>query len=124
MYGLRSCVIRSVIWQTAKPPRTEHGSRVDRSSGTRLGTEQWGFAPDWDIVPAPRPRFHRSPLLHPAAALHQGGLLEPLKEDFKKLKEFLDRHTKPAEPTDTETPATPMLQIESPQPAQMDLFGS
>jgi len=64
------------------------------------------------------------PLLHPAAALHQGGLLEPLKEDFKKLKEFLDRHTKPAEPTDTETPATPMLQIESPQPAQMDLFGS
>lgn len=64
------------------------------------------------------------PLLHPAAALHQGGLLEPLKEDFKKLKEFLDRHTKPAEPTDTETPATPIVQIESPQPAQMDLFGS
>jgi len=64
------------------------------------------------------------PLLHPAAALHQGGLLEPLKEDFKKLKEFLDRHTKPAEPTDPETPATPTLQIESPHPAQMDLFGS
>ena len=64
------------------------------------------------------------PLLHPAAALHQGGLLEPLKEDFKKLKEFLDRHTKPAEPTDHETPATPTLQIESPHPAQMDLFGS
>jgi uracil-DNA glycosylase family 4 len=64
------------------------------------------------------------PLLHPAAALHQGGLLEPLKEDFKKLKEFLDRHTKPTEPTDPEAPATPMLQIESPHPAQMDLFGS
>jgi len=64
------------------------------------------------------------PLLHPAAALHQGGLLEPLKEDFKKLKEFLDRHTKPAEPTDPETPASPTLQIESPHPAQMDLFGS
>jgi len=64
------------------------------------------------------------PLLHPAAALHQGGLLEPLKEDFKKLKEFLDRHTKPAEPTDPETPANPTLQIESPHPAQMDLFGS
>ena len=63
------------------------------------------------------------PLLHPAAALHQGGLLEPLKEDFKKLKEFLDRHTKPAEPTDPETPATSTLQIESPQPSQMDLFG-
>lgn len=64
------------------------------------------------------------PLLHPAAALHQGGLLEPLKEDFKKLKEFLDRHTKPAEPTDTETPTAPTLEIESPQAAQMDLFGS
>jgi uracil-DNA glycosylase family 4 len=64
------------------------------------------------------------PLLHPAAALHQGGLLEPLKEDFRKLKEFLDRHTKPAEPTDTAPPATPTLQIESPQPSQMDLFGS
>lgn len=64
------------------------------------------------------------PLLHPAAALHQGGLLEPLKEDFKKLKEFLDRHTKPADPTDAQAPATPTLQIESPQAAQMDLFGS
>jgi DNA polymerase len=63
------------------------------------------------------------PLLHPAAALHQGGLLEPLKEDFKKLKEFLDRHTKPAEPTDTAPAAAPTLQIESPQPSQMDLFG-
>jgi DNA polymerase len=64
------------------------------------------------------------PLLHPAAALHQGGLLDPLKEDFKKLKEFLDRHTKPADPPDAQAPATPTLQIESPQPAQMDLFGS
>ena len=64
------------------------------------------------------------PLLHPAAALHQGNLLETLKEDFKKLKEFLDRHSKPAEPTSTApTPATPVLNIESPQPAQMDLFG-
>ena len=38
------------------------------------------------------------PLLHPAAALHQGNLLPTLKEDFKKLKEFLDKNTKPAEP--------------------------
>ncbi len=30
------------------------------------------------------------PLLHPAAALHQGNLLDTLKDDFKKLKEFLD----------------------------------
>lgn len=64
------------------------------------------------------------PLLHPAAALHQGNLLPTLKEDFKKLKEFLDRHSKPAEPTSiAPTPAAPVLNIESPQPAQMDLFG-
>jgi uracil-DNA glycosylase len=64
------------------------------------------------------------PLLHPAAALHQGNLLETLKEDFKKLKEFLDRHSKPAEPTTAApTPAAPVLNIESRQSAQMDLFG-
>ncbi|HSA62548.1 MAG TPA: uracil-DNA glycosylase [Nitrospiraceae bacterium] len=64
------------------------------------------------------------PLLHPAAALHQGGLLDTLKEDFKKLKEFLDRHTKPAEPAIAAGPAVPTLQIDQPQPAQMDLFGA
>jgi uracil-DNA glycosylase family 4 len=53
------------------------------------------------------------PLLHPAAALHQGNLLPVLKEDFKKLKEFLDRTAKPADPTLTPT---------SPPPPQMDLF--
>ncbi len=63
------------------------------------------------------------PLLHPAAALHQGNLLGLLKEDFKKLKEFLDRNTKPAEPTAAASPAAPTLHIEPPQPAQMDLFG-
>jgi DNA polymerase len=66
------------------------------------------------------------PLLHPAAALHQGNLLPTLKEDFKKLKEFLDRHSTPAEPTSitpTPSPAEPVLNVESPQPAQMDLFG-
>ncbi|MGQ0695198.1 MAG: uracil-DNA glycosylase [Nitrospiraceae bacterium] len=63
------------------------------------------------------------PLLHPAAALHQGNLLEPLKEDFKKLKEFLDRHSKPAESTDTASAPAPTLHIDPPQPAQMDLFG-
>lgn len=62
------------------------------------------------------------PLLHPAAALHQGNLLETLKEDFKKLKEFLDRHTQPA-PAESPQPTAPTLNIESPQPAQMDLFG-
>jgi DNA polymerase len=63
------------------------------------------------------------PLLHPAAALHQGNMLEPLREDFKKLREFLDHHSQPASAEAT-TPAAPVLNIEPPQPAQMDLFGS
>ena len=61
------------------------------------------------------------PLLHPAAALHQGSMLEPLREDFKKLRVFLDRHSQPAS-TEAATPAAPVLNIEPPQPAQMDLF--
>ncbi|MDP2384414.1 MAG: uracil-DNA glycosylase [Nitrospirota bacterium] len=63
------------------------------------------------------------PLLHPAAALHQGSMLEPLREDFKKLREFLDRNTKPAEPTTATPIAAPTLDIEPPQQTQMDLFG-
>ena len=62
------------------------------------------------------------PLLHPAAALHQGNLMDTLKEDFKKLKEFLDRHTKPAEPISPAASAAPTLQIDPPHPTQMDLF--
>lgn len=42
--------------------------------------------------------FFVFPLLHPAAALHQGNLNEPLREDFRKLKTFLDRQTEPATP--------------------------
>jgi len=30
------------------------------------------------------------PLYHPAAALHNGGLRQTLKDDFQKLKNFLD----------------------------------
>lgn len=37
------------------------------------------------------------PLFHPAAALHQGNLLPSLKEDFKKLKEYLDKMRNVAE---------------------------
>ena len=62
------------------------------------------------------------PLLHPAAALHQGSMLEPLKEDSKKLREFLDRHSQPAS-IEATTPSAPVLNIEPPQPTQMDLFG-
>jgi DNA polymerase len=69
-------------------------------------------------------RFVLFPLLHPAAALHQGNMLEPLRQDFKKLREFLDRQTKvQADPVNTgNAPARPMSG-ESPPPAQMDLFG-
>ncbi|MGE5709760.1 MAG: uracil-DNA glycosylase [Nitrospira sp.] len=62
------------------------------------------------------------PLLHPAAALHQGNLLDTLKDDFRKLKEFLDRHSQPATSQSAEQTA-PALNIEPPNPAQMDLFG-
>lgn len=34
--------------------------------------------------------FLAFPLFHPAAALHQNWVLEPLHEDFRKLREFLD----------------------------------
>jgi DNA polymerase len=63
------------------------------------------------------------PLLHPAAALHQGNLLDTLKEDFKKLKEFLDRHSQPPPETEAAEPIAPGVNIEPPNPAQMDLFG-
>ena len=62
------------------------------------------------------------PLLHPATALYQGGRLDTLKEDFKKLKEFLDRNTKQANPPSPASPATPTLEIAPPTPSQMDLF--
>ncbi len=42
--------------------------------------------------------FFVFPLLHPAAALHQGNLNESLREDFRKLKAFLDRQPEPATP--------------------------
>ncbi len=64
----------------------------------------------------PLKEFVLFPLFHPAAALHQGSLLQPLKEDFKKLKDYLDRaESQPA--TATAPTASP-----SPQQTQMDLF--
>lgn len=50
--------------------------------------------------------FYVFPMLHPAAALHQGALSEPLREDFRKLKAFLDRRQEPEKSVE-----------------QMDLFG-
>jgi DNA polymerase len=64
-------------------------------------------------------RFVVFPLLHPAAALHQGNLLETLKEDFKKLKAYLDRQQAPATPA---APAT--APTAPPAQSQMDLFGT
>lgn len=68
-------------------------------------------------------RFVVFPLLHPAAALHQGNLLEPLRQDFKKLKEYLDRMTAPPEaspaPLASSHPTPP-----EPSQVQMDLFGA
>jgi len=65
------------------------------------------------------------PMLHPAAALHQGGLMDPLREDFQKLKTFLDHP--PVETTSSRppSPATPSEPPQTPaQQTQMDLFGS
>lgn len=73
------------------------------------------------------------PLFHPAAALHQGNLLPTLKEDFGKLKSYLDKMqaTAPAPSVQAaapaasgspaHTPSTP--EKESTEPArQMSLF--
>lgn len=58
------------------------------------------------------------PLLHPAAALHQGNLLPALREDFGKLKHYLDQASR--ESTGTPSPATaPPHKM---QTVQMDLF--
>ncbi|MGH7164874.1 MAG: uracil-DNA glycosylase, partial [Nitrospiraceae bacterium] len=65
------------------------------------------------------------PLLHPAAALHQGSLQEPLREDFRKLKAFLDERS-PAETSPSGIPSEPQptQQGQQVQDTQMDLFGS
>ena len=49
-------------------------------------------------------------------------MLEPLREDFIKLRVFLDRQSKPVTPAEaTATPGAPILLIVPPQPAQMEL---
>jgi DNA polymerase len=74
------------------------------------------------------PHFIVFPLLHPAAALHQGNLRGPLMEDFQKLKSVLDSMKQPSNPSsnnsskkpspsslpEKDAPATP--------PTQMTLF--
>ncbi|TAJ23743.1 MAG: uracil-DNA glycosylase [Nitrospirae bacterium] len=63
------------------------------------------------------------PLLHPAAALHQGNLREPLHEDFRKLKAYLDQLNNPTPLDQPAQSSAPAASAEC-QPAQMDLFGS
>ena len=63
-----------------------HGEpqKVTHSTSSLLRSaseEQAGQASDFTIFP----------IYHPAAALHNGALREELFEDFRKLKEFLDR---------------------------------
>ncbi len=62
------------------------------------------------------------PLLHPAAALHQGNLRQPLIEDFQKLKAFLEQLNKTPSPgaaIATQADSSPAAPIQR----QMDLFG-
>ena len=59
------------------------------------------------------PEFILFPLFHPAAALHQGNLMAPLREDFQKLKSVLDDMKKEKSTSSSPTQANPV---------QMDLF--
>jgi uracil-DNA glycosylase len=62
------------------------------------------------------------PLLHPAAALHQGSLRQPLIEDFQKLKAYLEEMSRrPAEDAAKPDQAEPAPA--APIQRQMDLFG-
>ena len=58
------------------------------------------------------------PLLHPAAALHQGNLLPALREDFGKLKHYLDQANREAAATRLQSVAP----SDKTQTVQMDLF--
>ncbi len=69
------------------------------------------------------PDFLVFPLLHPAAALHQGNLRVPLKEDFQKLKAVLDSTTQaPTIPQESSTSSQPKEKVPEATPIQMDLF--
>jgi DNA polymerase len=66
-------------------------------------------------------RFVVFPLLHPAAALHQGNLLETLHEDFRKLRAYLDRMDAPVVQA---VPASAAPTSPAAAQPQLDLFGS
>lgn len=68
------------------------------------------------------------PLLHPAAALHQGNLRVPLKEDFQKLKAVLDEMSKTPSLPNASSPPTlstakaPSQKTPAEPPTQLNLF--
>jgi len=68
------------------------------------------------------------PLLHPAAALHQGNLRVPLKEDFQKLKTVLEQRSKTptlpnaSSPPTLSTSKSPSKETPADPPTQMNLF--
>lgn len=68
------------------------------------------------------------PLLHPAAALHQGNLRVPLKEDFQKLKTVLEQmsttptRSNASSPLPLPTSKTPSKETPTDPPTQMNLF--
>jgi DNA polymerase len=68
------------------------------------------------------------PLFHPAAALHQGNLRIPLKEDFQKLKAVLEQMSQTPTLPDTTSPPSRSTPQQSPKetpadpPIQMNLF--
>jgi uracil-DNA glycosylase family 4 len=74
------------------------------------------------------------PLLHPAAALHQGGLQEPLREDFRKLRAYLNQMIQPVEESTQRQSSSSLSRVSPPakpsdlqvpvQQSQMDLFGT
>ncbi|MDH4360131.1 MAG: uracil-DNA glycosylase [Nitrospirota bacterium] len=75
----------------------------------------------------PLANFVVFPLLHPAAALHQGNLRVPLKEDFQKLKTVLEQMSKPPIPPNTSSSTVPPphkspKEAPADPPTQMSLF--
>ena len=74
------------------------------------------------------PNFIVFPLLHPAAALHQGNLRGSLLEDFQKLKSVLDNLSQNpglSKETSPQSPATSQPQekeVPAAPPTQMTLF--
>ena len=68
------------------------------------------------------------PLFHPAAALHQGNLRVPLKEDFQKLKAVLEHMSQTPTLPNASSPPTLSISKESSKetpaapPTQMSLF--